>query len=355
MTGAKDTMSRRRQNPGECGRCQRLAGLVWCLVVLTLGSPAPAQDLRLRGSDYIGDLPTYIIREQRLLDQFGIEMSFGTSGAGNLRDLRAGRTDFALMALTPIVLDALADPDPGQPDDPVILAGIAYAQPPIQVISARSPAGTGPAALHGQRLAVQMGTNAHFLWSLFVRAHGLDPDRIDLVDMPTTEIPAAIADGRIDGGILWEPYASRVLKAMPGRATAYSTDGLHVSRWLLVGRRDVVDGHRNRTAAILRAYLAAVKWLQDNPRGADALVERLFPAGAGSDAYRKVVYQVSVDWSLFRSYREQLTWAEAEFGPQDARPLPEFGDILAAYPLAAARPSAMRLPDDLGRPPQDRP
>ena len=344
-----------RQNLGGCGRFHWLAGLVWCLVVLSLGSPAPAQDLRLRGSDYIGDLPTHIIGKQRLLDEFGIELSFGTSGAGNLRDLRAGRTDFALMALTPIVIDALSDPDPGRPDDPVILAGISYAQPPISVISTRSPAGTAPTSLHGQRLAVQMGTNAHFIWSLFVRAHGLDPGRIDLVDMPTTEIPGAISDGRIDGGILWEPYASQVLKAFSGSATAYSTDGLHVSRWLLVGRREVIDAHRNRTAAILRAYLAAVKWLQGHPRGMDDLVADLFPTGAGSDAYQRVVYQVSLDWSLFRSYREQLAWAAAAFGAEHDRPLPEFADIIAAYPLAAVRPSTMRLPDEFGRQRQERP
>lgn len=337
--------------PRRWKRCCRAVGAALLPLLLAGAAPAAAETLRIQGSDYVGDLPTYILKEEGLLDALDVEISFGRSGAGNLKDLREGKVDFALMAMTPIVFDALADRDPGQPDDPVILSNISHAHPLIYVVTVDGPVGATPASLHGRRLALQKRTNAHFLWSLFAAVHRIDPDQVEIVDLPTTEIPAALTAGRVDAAVLWEPYAAEVRARFGDRLVEFPTTGLDGSRWLLVSRPEVIEAWPERTQAILRAYHAVVTRLIEDRSRIPAKIDELWPDGPEGAAYLNgdLTYQVSLDWSLYANFREELLWAARETGLPPERPLPRFADIVATAPIASALPSVFRLPKLLGR------
>ena len=316
------------------------------LAAVALASSAAADALRLRGVEYIGDLPTYLVETQARLAATDIVIDYGRSGADNLAALRAGDIDFALMAMTPLVFDALADPDRGQPDDPVILASLSHAQPLVQILSRSDGAEPNPASLHGRRVAVQPGTNAEYLWALFTEAHGLDRDRIAVAHMPVGEMPAAFAAGAIDAAVLWEPWSSQIQAARPGAIARLPVDGLYVSRWLLVGRRAAVHRERERVADILRAYAAAVREIQRRPdRAAEAIAARwplrAVDPGALGDS---LVFTLSLDWSLFRSFRQQLDWAQARSGDAAEARAPAFLDLIDPRPLRAVSPPAVRIP-----------
>ncbi|MDZ7748712.1 MAG: hypothetical protein U5K43_07600 [Halofilum sp. (in: g-proteobacteria)] len=89
-------------------------------------APAPAADppIRIDGVTYLGDLPTLVAEHRGLFTRNGIraEVRHGDSGKQNLGRLRAGETDFALMALTPWCWTSWPTrPRPAR-DDPVALA-----------------------------------------------------------------------------------------------------------------------------------------------------------------------------------------------------------------------------------------
>lgn len=310
---------------------------------MALAAPAAADALRLRGVEYIGDLPTYFVERAGRLGADDVVIDYGRSGADNLKALRAGEIDFGLMAMTPLVFDALLNPDPGQPDDPVILASLSHAQPLIQIVIRSDGGAPDPAWLHGRRIAVQPRTNAAYIWALFAEAHGLDRDRIAVAHMSSAEMPAAFAAGEIDAAVLWEPWTAQI------EAAQFSVDGLYVSRWLLVGRRSAVEAESARVAVILRAYVEAVREIQRRPdRAAEAIAARwplrAVDPGALGDS---LVFNVSLDWSLFRSFRQQLDWARAEAGDAADAAAPAFLDLIDPRPLRAVSPSAVRLPDSL--------
>lgn len=148
----------------------RRAVLPWVWLVLlaccamATGQAADAASVRLAGVDYLGDLPTVIAHDEGLFARHGldVEVEFNGSGRDNLERLRAGTTDFALMALTPIVLDRLADPSPGQADDPVILASLVHSTRLNHVVVPASGPVEHPADLRGRRVGLRKGTNSEF-------------------------------------------------------------------------------------------------------------------------------------------------------------------------------------------------
>lgn len=66
------------------------------------GLPALADPLRIGGVEYLGDLPTLVAERDGHFARYHADVNviFSDSGRDNLRLLRAGEIDFALMAMT---------------------------------------------------------------------------------------------------------------------------------------------------------------------------------------------------------------------------------------------------------------
>lgn len=309
-------------------------------------SPGLAEDIRLRGVSYVGDLPTHVIDRDGLLSNSRVALDFGKSGAVNLVDLRAGRVDVITVAMTPIVWDALRDMTPKQPDDPVILANLSSSQPLLSILSVSPMATRDPQSLYGQRIAVQFGTIAHYVLSLFFQVNRLDEDKVQLVNVEAADIPRAIAEGRAEAAALWEPWVSEIVDAHSGSGVVlYPSASLDMSRWLLVTRRDVLDRDPEAIDAILRAYIEASARINHDP---EATVREIatrwsLTRGEARTLADGLLYRPTLDWSLFRSFREQLDWA-ADLGGYDASQATSFVDMTDARPLARLAPSAVRLP-----------
>ena len=77
----------------------------------------PARAARIAGAVYLGDVPTTIAEAQGFFEQQGVDaaVTYYSSGQQSVARLRAGEADFALTALTPVILDRLADATPGGP------------------------------------------------------------------------------------------------------------------------------------------------------------------------------------------------------------------------------------------------
>ncbi|NBC49972.1 MAG: ABC transporter substrate-binding protein [Gammaproteobacteria bacterium] len=283
---------------------------------------APIQTpLRLAGVEYLGDLPTLIAAEQRLFERHGIavEVAFTGSGRDNLAKLRAGETDFALMALTPLVLDLLNDPNPGATDDPVILASMLHSTSLNQVAFRTDQGIETPADLRGRRLALPQGTNAEFLWWVFRTMHGLEPGDLAVRHDPIDAIPALLRAGHIDAAVIWEPDIARLRGQLGPRLGQFSISRFYTARWVLVTRRETAEARAEVCSALLRAYRDAIDRIERQGRASLARFAERFdaPLDELSRDWNALDYDLSLDWSLIAALQEQLHWAERSIQQQD--------------------------------------
>lgn len=331
-------------------------GLVLCLLLLvaaSLTSPTASADadaderVRIAGVVYLGDLPTVIADHENLFRSHGVDatVAFNPSGRENLGRLRAGEVDFALMALTPLVLDRLADPSPGGLDDPVILASLVHSTRLNHVVVRTDRGIETPADLQGRRVGLRKGTNAEFVWWLFARFHGLDPDAVELVDTPVSRLPTALRTGAVDVGVIWEPWFSRLQAETGNTLRSFPGSNIYTAQWVLATNRETARDRPARCRAMLAAYRDAIALIEREPerairtyaRRADVSEEILRRSWEAQD------FELNLEWSIVATLQQQLDWA-LRTGRQPVAPPVEVLSLIDSGPLRSLDSNRVGIP-----------
>ncbi len=116
------------------------------------------------------------------------------------------------------------------------------------------------ADLEGQRIGYAVGSNAHYTLLKVLEDEGLSADDVELIQIETTEMPAALQAGRIEAFSAWEPAVEATLLASPGTIVTsrmMSTGFLYFSNWLV---------HERRAAArlLLASQVRATRWVLES-------------------------------------------------------------------------------------------
>lgn len=307
----------------------------------------PGAGLRIAGVTYLGDLPTLIADRRGLFAKAGVAASvtYGISGKTNLERLRAGEVDFALMALTPPVIDLLVDPSPGGGDDPVILASLVHSGLLNKVVTLKSSGLDRAEDLVGRRVGVMRGTNVEVAWWLFSRYHGLGDGAVEVLDLPMDRLGDALLDETVDAAVLWEPWAAGLERRALSGTNVLPGSEVYVAKWALVTRRATVVDSPAACAALLRAYRKAIDYIERYP--AEALREYSHRVSTDPEVVRRdggiPFYDLNLDWSLVSSLQQQFAWAREAGYERGARERSVM-QLLAPEPLRAFDAAAVAVP-----------
>ncbi|MEW5423600.1 taurine ABC transporter substrate-binding protein [Amorphus sp. 3PC139-8] len=66
--------------------------------------------------------------------------------------------------------------------------------------------------LKGKRIAVPVGSTAHFSLMGALQHAGIDENAVNIISMPPDQIAAAWEQGAIDGGFIWQPVQAKILQ-----------------------------------------------------------------------------------------------------------------------------------------------
>jgi ABC-type nitrate/sulfonate/bicarbonate transport system substrate-binding protein len=289
------------------------------LLLLVLLSPgadlawaADSAPVRVAGVDYLADLPTVIALHEGLFAPHGLDadVEFNDSGRRNLERLRAGETDFALMALAPIVLDRLADPSPGEADDPVILASLVHSTRLNHVVVPVPGPVEHPADLRGRRVGLRKGTDAEFVWWLFAHFHGFDPASVELVDYAVARIPQALREGEVAAAVIWEPWLSRLREPGGAAFRSFSGSNIYDAQWVLVTTRASAREQPGRSRAVLAAYRDAIASIHRDPEAAINVYARHadIPEEILRHNWPALDYALNLRWSFLANLQQQVDW-----------------------------------------------
>jgi two-component system, oxyanion-binding sensor len=107
-------------------------------------------------------------------------------------------------------------------------------------------------------------TGTHALWLYYwLAAHGVDPLRdVESVAIAPPQMVAALAEDRLDGLCVGEPWNALAEAQGVGRTVAYTSEVWpdHPDK-VLACRRDFVDTHPHATRALVQTVLEACRWL----------------------------------------------------------------------------------------------
>ena len=324
--------------------------VLWLVVLCACLRPAAGladSPVRIAGVTYLGDLPTLIAEQHSLFEQEGIDVrvDYGPSGKVNLERLRKDEVDYALMALTPLVIDRLSDPTPGKRDDPVILASLVHSTRLNQVVTVAGRGVDSVTDLAGRRIALSRGTNTEFLWWLFAQYNEMNPGEVTLLDRPINQIPQALINGEVDAAITWEPWTARLRARLGDRLRIFAHSNIYTAKWVVVTKQRTARQHPKRSSRLLAAYQAAIKYIERQPEQALRLyADNVDIAISQLPAWKQILnYQMGLDWSLISTLQQQFIWAR-QAGYPVVEPADNILSLIDSGPLQLTGPRLVDIP-----------
>ena len=261
------------------------------------------------------------------------------SGKQAMEAMFGGKCALAVAAETPVVHHSLSR------NDFSIISAVAISSN-FERIIARSDRGIlSPANLSGHRIAVTEFTTAHYYLDMYLAANGLAQQDVSKVYLPAQEVGPAFLRGEVDAAAHWEPNIQKLATEFGARAKVFTSPGLHVSPFLLIGNRDYIRKNPASIEKVLRALLRAERWAKEQPANARVLVAR---DNEGSAEELELIFslndfRVRLDQSLLFILENTARW-EIGLMPQAQRPtLPNYLDFIYVDGLKAVKPEAITI------------
>lgn len=185
-----------------------------------------------------------------------------TSGIHAAEALMTGNADMAALGDGPAVM-LMARNAPVK-----ILARYAQGEH-IHSLVTRSDIQTAE-ALRGKRIGVQLGSSTHGGLLLWLKAHGLSGDDLNIIPLSPLDMPDAMAFGQIDAMAGSEPWPTHVLSRCGNTAHRLEDfSGLgHLFPHVLMVRTACLSKYSTQIAAVVQAVSEASALINTDPESA---------------------------------------------------------------------------------------
>ena len=147
------------------------------------------------------------------------------------------------------------------------------------------------ADLKGKKVALNKGSNVHYLLVCALESAGLRYADIYPVYLPPADARAAFDSGKIDAWVIWDPFLTVARVATKARTLVDGT-GLVANREFFLANRNFVQAHPEIVDDLTKAVDEASSWAKQKPR---AVAQLLSP-------------EVGIDVDTLQQITERLPW-----------------------------------------------
>jgi len=308
-------------------RRRALAGAAATLITAPLASGVFAQQKPLVriGFQKYGTLTLLKARgdlEKRLAQQ-GVEVKWTEFPAGPqlLEGLNVGSIDFGTVGEAPPIFAQAAGADlvyvAFQPPAPTAEAIVVHKDSPIRSV----------ADLKGKKVALNKGSNVHYLLVKALEKAGLAYTDIQVAYLPPADARAAFERGSVDAWVIWDPFLAAAEQQL--------------------GVRVVADG--KGLVANTQFYLAERRYATQQPKVVQAIIDELAKLDAWAAQHPKEVAevlspQIGLDVATTRRATDRFAYGIQPINASVAAEQQKIADVFHQLKLI---PKAIRISDAL--------
>ncbi|MCE4069990.1 sulfonate ABC transporter substrate-binding protein [Pseudomonas nitroreducens] len=198
--------------------------------------------------------------EKRLAEQ-GVKVQWTEFPGGPqlLEGLNVGSIDFGVTGETPPVFAQAAGADlvyvAHEPPAPTSEAILLPKDSPIKSV----------AELKGKKVALNKGSNVHYLLVRALEKAGLKYTDIQPVYLPPADARAAFERGSVDAWVIWDPYQAAAEKQLSARTLVDGT-GLVDNHQFYLATRPYANQHPQVITTLIDEVRSVGEWSQQNPQ-----------------------------------------------------------------------------------------
>ncbi|MBL0920084.1 MAG: sulfonate ABC transporter substrate-binding protein [Hydrogenophaga sp.] len=200
---------------------------------------------------------------------FGVKWVEFPAGPQLLEGLNVGAVDVGYVGEAPPIFAQAAGAqfvyfgyDPAAPQAEAILV---TKDSPIRSV----------AELKGKKVALNKGSNVHYLLVKQLEKHGLKFTDIEPIYLAPADGRAAFESKRVDAWVIWDPFQAAAEKAVGARVLADGTGGVVNNYQYYLGARNFVTKNPKVIEALFADSVEQGIWLKKNLRQAAELIAPL--------------------------------------------------------------------------------
>jgi sulfonate transport system substrate-binding protein len=125
--------------------------------------------------------------------------------------------------------------------------------------------------LKGKKVALNKGSNVHYLLVKLLEKHGLKYSDIQPVFLPPADARAAFERGAVDAWVIWDPFLAAAEKQIGARIVADGRGVVNNYAYYLA-ERSFVEKHGDVIKALFEDTATQGKWLKANAKQAAAII-----------------------------------------------------------------------------------
>lgn len=187
------------------------------------------------------------------------------AGPQLLEALNTGSIDYGSTGETPPIFAQAAGAPlvyvAHEPPDPKGEAILVAKGSPIQTV----------ADLKGKKVALNKGSNVHYLLVQALADVGLQYSDVQVVYLPPADARAAFEKGDVEAWVIWEPYLTAAQKALGARVLK-DGEGLAANRQFYLASKSFTEQHPDRVKTIIEETQKVNEWTQGNFTQAAAIL-----------------------------------------------------------------------------------
>lgn len=247
-------------------------GIVLILALTACSNSSPT------GSVIIGDVtekPAYSFGGPKnidmlpiLADNLGFFEDYGLNMERN--DIQTGKRvmdalikgdmDFGVLVDSNIAFIKLQDDNPG-----IEVIAIIEEKFDDAIIAQKNRGIYSPEDLKGKRIGITAGTTSHMFALFYLTDKGINPSEVEFVNMPPPSIQAALINGNLDAGSIWQPYRYNVIKELGDDVVEFNDKEVYKSFAIIAVRKDFAQENPEVIDRFLRAIIEAEEYYDQHP------------------------------------------------------------------------------------------
>ena len=189
------------------------------------------------------------------------------AGPQLLEGLNVGSVVFGEAGEAPPIFAQAANPNlvyvANQPPAPTAEALIVQKDSPIQSIQ----------DLKGKRIALNKGSNVHYLLLKLLEANNLTLNDIQPVYLPPSDARAAFEKGAVDAWVIWDPFLAAAEHQIHARVIANGEHLVSNHQFYLADRK-FAEGHPEVLKTLVQTLNQTTDWVKTYPDDAAKLLEK---------------------------------------------------------------------------------
>ena len=185
--------------------------------------------------------------------------------------------------------------------------------------------------LEGKRLGLTPATTSHAFAIQYLESEGVDLENVTIVNMPPPSIQAALINGELDAGSLWQPLRYNVKAALGDNITEMNDNTAYKAYAILVVNEDYAKDHEDEITKYIKALIKAEQYLNENQEEAQGILAREIdiPLDILKTIWDEYELEVHISKELLDTIENEGRWIVETQQEHKGKAIPEYSDVMA--------------------------